>query len=67
LLLAILDLVAQRDRLELAALLKKAERHRQRITELQTELALLQQRIASVEGRRKAEGERRKGPTRRYK
>lgn len=54
--------------MELAALLKKAESQRQRITELQTELALLKQRIASVEGRRtKAEGERRKGPTRRYK
>lgn len=63
-----MGLVAQRDRMELAALLKKAESQRQRITELQTELALLKQRIASVEGRRtKAEGERRKGPTRRYK
>jgi len=60
-------LVAQRDRLELAALLKKAEGHRQRITELQAELALLKQRIAGVEGRKKSEGERRKGPTRRYK
>ena len=62
------DLVAQRDRVELAALLKKAESHRQRITELQMELALLKQRIASFEGRTKAEGERRRnGPTRRYK
>jgi len=34
--------------LELAALLKKAERHRQRITELQKQLALLMQKIARV-------------------
>jgi hypothetical protein len=57
--------VAQRDRLELAVLLKKVESHRQRITELQKALALLVQRIARVGRRAKAaDSEQRRGPAR---
>ena len=60
--------MAQRDRLELAVLLKKVESHRQRITELQKELTLLKQRIARVGSRTKdADSDQRKGPARRYK
>jgi hypothetical protein len=60
--------VAQRDRTELKTLLKKVESHRQRITELQTELALLKQKIARVGSRAKTgDGSCTGGPPRRYK
>jgi len=60
--------VGQRDRTELDTLLKKVESHRQRITELQQELALLKQRIARVGSRTKTDdGSRKGGPQRRYK
>ena len=66
--LAILRLVSQRDRAELSALLKKAESHRLRISELQKQLALLMQKIARVGSRVKSDdGTRKSGPPRRYK
>ena len=60
--------MAQRDRTELETLLKKVESHRLRIMELQTELALLKQKIARVGSRAKSDdGSRKGGPPRRYK
>jgi hypothetical protein len=59
--------VSLRDRTELTALLKKVESHRQRIRELQEELALLMQRIARAGSRAKSDGDRKNGPPRRYK
>jgi hypothetical protein len=60
--------VALRDRTELAALLKTVERHRQRIRELQEELALLMQKIARVGSRTKTDdGSRKNGPPRKFK
>ena len=59
--------MAQRDRLELAVLLKKVESHRQRITELQKSLALLMQKIARVGSRTRAADDERKGPAQHYK
>jgi predicted nucleic acid-binding Zn-ribbon protein len=66
--LAIVRPVSQRARTELEALLKKVESHRQRIMELQTELALLKQKIARAGSRAKSDdGSRKGGPPRRYK
>jgi hypothetical protein len=60
--------LALRDRTELETLLKKVASHRQRITELQKELALLMQKIARVGSRTKTDdGSRKGGPPRRYK
>jgi hypothetical protein len=60
--------LSQRTRTELESLLKKVESHRQRITELQNELALLIQKIARVGSRAKSDdGSRKSGPPRKYK
>ena len=60
--------MSQRVRTELDALLKKVAGHRQRILELQTELAVLMQKIARVGSRAKSDdGSRKAGPTRKYK
>jgi hypothetical protein len=60
--------VSERDRLELATLLKKAEGHRQRIVELQKQLAFLMKRIARVGSRNKSDDAMRKsGPPLRHK
>ena len=61
--------MSQRTRTELDALLKKVEKHRQRILELQQELALLMQKVARVgsRGAKTDDGTRKGGPPRRYK
>ena len=65
---AIVRALSQRTRTELDALLKKVEKHRQRILELQQELALLMQKVARVGSRgAKTDGTRKGGPPRRYK
>jgi hypothetical protein len=53
--------MSQPTRAELAALLKKAQDHRRRIQELQSDLATLMQRIAAMEAKR-GRVERRRTP-----
>jgi hypothetical protein len=54
--------MSQPTRAELAALLKKAQDHRRRIQELQSDLATLMQRIAAMEAKRGRVVERRRAP-----
>jgi hypothetical protein len=60
--------LSQGTRTELEALLKKVEKQRKRILDLQQQLALLMQEVARVGSRIKSEdGTRKGGPPRRYK